>query len=137
MAGIAEAVQTRRPAQGWSIREHVGHIGDLDAGVFLSRVQAYRKRETTLPPADLTNAVTSDANHNARSMQEILAIARHARAVLVAELEELDEEVFARTAVHPRLGVPMRLVDTMFFVAEHDDHHLATITELARTARGR
>jgi uncharacterized damage-inducible protein DinB len=137
MAGIAEAVQTRRPAQGWSIREHVGHIADLDAGIFLPRVHAYRNREMTLPPADLTNAATNDADHNARSMHEILAIARHARADLVAELEGLDEEIFARTAVHPRLGVPMRLVDTMFFVAEHDDHHLATITELARTARGR
>jgi hypothetical protein len=37
--------------------------------------------------------------------------------------------------VHPRLGTPMRLVDMMFFVAEHDDHHLATITELARASR--
>jgi uncharacterized damage-inducible protein DinB len=135
MAGIEEAVQTRRPAQGWSIREQVGHIADLDAGVFLSRVHAYRTGETTLPPADLTNAATSAANHNARSMHEILEIARRARAVLVAELETLDEDVFARSAVHPRLSVPMRLVDTMFFIAEHDDHHLATITELARSAR--
>ena len=136
MSGIAEDVQTRRPGQGWSIRENVGHIADLDAGVFLSRVQAYRNQETTLRPADLTNAAPSAANHHARSMHEILAIARRARAVLVAELEELDEEVFSRSLVHPRLGVPMRLVDTMFFVAEHDDHHLATITELARTMRG-
>lgn len=137
MSGIVEAVQTRRPAEGWSIREHVGHIADLDAGLFLSRVHAYRNGEKRLPAADLTNAATSAANHNARSMQEILAIARHARAVLVAELETLDEEVFARTAMHPRLGVPMRLVDTMLFVAEHDDHHLATITELAGDTRGR
>jgi uncharacterized damage-inducible protein DinB len=137
MSGIAEAVQTRRPAEGWSIREHVGHIADLDAGVFLWRVHAYRNGEATMPAADLTNAATSAAHHNARSMQEILEIARHARAVLVAELEALDEEVFTRTAVHPRLGVRMRLVDTMFFVAEHDDHHLATITELAGEERGR
>jgi uncharacterized damage-inducible protein DinB len=136
IAGIAEAQRTRRPAQGWSIREHVGHIADLDAGIFLSRVQAYRNHETILPAADLTNAATNSANHNARSMYEILEIARHARAVLVAQLEELDEEVFARTSVHPRLGISMRLVDTMFFVAEHDDHHLATITELARGRRG-
>ena len=31
----------------------------------------------------------------------------------------------------PRLGTPMRLVDLAFFVAEHDDHHLAQITFLA------
>ena len=32
---------------------------------------------------------------------------------------------------HPRLGTPMRLIDLAFFVAEHDDHHLAQITHLA------
>jgi hypothetical protein len=37
-----------------------------------------------------------------------------------------------RTALHPRLKRPMRLVDLCFFVAEHDDHHLATVTRLAR-----
>jgi hypothetical protein len=26
----------------------------------------------------------------------------------------------------------MRLVDMLYFVAEHDDHHLAWMTELAR-----
>jgi uncharacterized damage-inducible protein DinB len=45
---------------------------------------------------------------------------------------ELHPELFSRSALHPRLGMPMRLVDLMLFVAEHDDHHLASITELAR-----
>ena len=34
----------------------------------------------------------------------------------------------------PRLRTPMRLIDLGFFVAEHDDHHLARITELLKTA---
>jgi hypothetical protein len=34
--------------------------------------------------------------------------------------------------VHPRLRQPMRFVDHLYFVAEHDDHHLATISELAK-----
>ena len=50
----------------------------------------------------------------------------------VLHLESLDHEHFARSALPPRLNVPMRLVDSMLFVAEHDDHHLAAITELAR-----
>jgi uncharacterized damage-inducible protein DinB len=130
---LAEAVQTRRVQQRWSIRENVGHIADLDEGVFLSRVYAFRDNAAMLPVADLTNATTTSANHNAQTMQEVLARARRARERLVAELEALDAEDFARGSVHPRLLVPMRLVDMMFFVAEHDDHHLATITELART----
>ena len=38
--------------------------------------------------------------------------------------------LMAHTAPHPRLRVPMNLVDHAFFVAEHDDYHLARITEL-------
>ena len=35
-------------------------------------------------------------------------------------------------AMHPRLEQPMTPTDLIFFVAEHDDHHLITITELIR-----
>jgi len=37
-----------------------------------------------------------------------------------------------RTALHPRLQQPMRVLDMAFFTAEHDDHHLARMTELSR-----
>jgi len=45
-------------------------------------------------------------------------------------VEELDASLYARSIPHPRLKVPMRLVDHLYFVAEHDDHHLARIEEL-------
>jgi hypothetical protein len=35
-----------------------------------------------------------------------------------------------RTGLHPRLNQPMRVIDLILFIAEHDDHHLARITEL-------
>jgi hypothetical protein len=38
--------------------------------------------------------------------------------------------------LHPRLKQPMRLVDHLYFVAEHDDHHLARIWEMIE-AKGR
>jgi hypothetical protein len=42
-------------------------------------------------------------------------------------VEKIDSAIFARAALHPRLKTPMRLVDHLYFVAEHDDHHLAYI----------
>jgi hypothetical protein len=38
--------------------------------------------------------------------------------------------MFARSAIHPRLKVPFRLVDFVFFEAEHDDYHFTRIHEL-------
>jgi hypothetical protein len=35
--------------------------------------------------------------------------------------------------LHPRLKQPMRLVDHLYFVVEHDDHHVARIWEMIDT----
>jgi hypothetical protein len=48
----------------------------------------------------------------------------------VRGLEEFDERAVLRTALHPRLRQPMCVLDFAFFIAEHDDHHLAAVSEL-------
>ena len=55
---------------------------------------------------------------------------RSAREELFRALDVVDGSMIERAAKHPRLGKPMRLIDLAFFVAEHDDHHLARITQL-------
>ena len=47
-------------------------------------------------------------------------------------LEQLTEEQIFLSALHPRLKTPMRTIDLFLFVADHDDHHLARITELVK-----
>ena len=56
------------------------------------------------------------------------------RTSFLERLDALDGSDFARSALHPRLNKPMRLYDMLYFHAEHDDYHLATITE--RLAKG-
>jgi len=63
-------------------------------------------------------------------LAEILTGFRTARLRLVDHVGTFAPDVFARTSLHPRLQQPMRLVDHLHFVAEHDDHHLAKIWEL-------
>jgi hypothetical protein len=50
----------------------------------------------------------------------------------VHRLDEYDEEFIQKTALHPRLQMEIRVLDLAFFIAEHDDHHLARISELRR-----
>jgi len=52
---------------------------------------------------------------------------------LVNRLEKIEPPLISRTMLHPRLQKPMRVVDHLFFVAEHDDHHLAKIWELIQS----
>lgn len=126
-------ILTRRPAgEDWSIQEHVGHLYDLDE-LHEGRLDDYAANQDTLRAADMSNKKTYAADHNAASVRDLLAQFRAARTRFVARLEALDEATVARSALHPRLQKPMRLIDLAVFVAEHDDHHLANITRLART----
>ena len=85
-----------------------------------------------LRPADMSNRATWEADHNRWTIDEVLARFRSLCGDLVGRLEAISPTAFARTARHPRLERPMRVVDMLFFHAEHDDYHLARITELIR-----
>lgn len=122
---------TARRGDAWSIQEHVGHLIDLDE-LHEGRLEDYARRLATLRPADMTNRKTYEANHNAAALEVLLARFRAARANFVRRLEALSEDEVAASALHPRLQKQMRVIDMALFVAEHDDHHLATITELRR-----
>jgi len=122
---------TARRDGAWSIQEHVGHLLDLDE-LHEGRLEDYARRLDTLRPADMDNRKTYEANHNAAQMENLLERFRAARLRLVRRLEALSEEDVARSALHPRLQKQMRVIDMAWFVAEHDDNHLAAITELSR-----
>lgn len=118
----------------WSAQEHAGHLLDLEP-LWLSRLEDYVADRALLTPADLSNRKTDDANHNARPLEEILTGFRAAREILLNHIGELEPSLVARSIPHPRLKTPMRLVDHLYFVAEHDDHHLARIWELVSAVR--
>jgi uncharacterized damage-inducible protein DinB len=122
---------TRRVGELWTVQEQVGHLVDLDE-LHEGRLEDYERGLEVLRPADMSNRKTYEADHNAARIEDLLGRFREARAAFVRRLEALDEEGVARTALHPRLQKPMRVIDLALFVAEHDDHHLASITELAR-----
>ena len=131
LRGVAPGILTQREGERWSIQEHAGHLLDLDE-LHRGRLDDYLAGAIVLRPADKSNRKTYDANHNARPLKEILVSFRRERGEFVAHLECWKDEDIVRTALHPRLKQPMRVIDMAFFVAEHDDHHLALMTERLR-----
>src|SRR6185295_12162902 len=132
---IAPEILTRRDGERWSIQENAGHLLDLES-LFSQRLDEYLAGAEVLHAADMTNRKTYDADHNQVSLQTILSDFRAQRTQLASRLDDLTSETFARVAHHPRLNVPMRLVDMLFFQSEHDDFHLARISELIRLFQG-
>ncbi|MBS1531306.1 MAG: DinB family protein [Bacteroidetes bacterium] len=120
-----------KPGNSWSIKENIGHLTNLEP-LWQGRLDDFKKGEKELRPTDLANRKTDEAGHNAKSLDQLLSDFRQVRAETMAMIEDLDEELIFRTALHPRLKTPMRTMDSFLFVAEHDDHHLARITEMMR-----
>jgi uncharacterized damage-inducible protein DinB len=129
LSAASHEARVRKPEGKWSAQEHAGHLWNMEP-LWLARVGDYSRGADGLTPADLTNRQTDDANYNRQSLDEILAQFRAARARLLKAVEELDRSVFSRAIPHPRLKTPLHPMDHLFFVAEHDDHHLAHIWEL-------
>jgi hypothetical protein len=118
-----------KPDGAWSAQENVGHLWDLEP-LWLGRLEDFLSGADELRTADLRNRKTYEALHNKASPRALLIEFRKARTTFVARLESLNENDWKRAARHPRLQQPMTVTDHAFFVAEHDDNHLARIAEL-------
>ena len=116
---------------GWSIKKEVGHLLDLEP-LWHDRALQIIGDEAHLLKADLTNRKTHETDHDQVEMADLIGRFAAERERLMGVLSQVTEADLEKSALHPRLGTPMRLIDLAFFVAEHDDHHLAQITHLAR-----
>lgn len=124
-------VLSTRVNNGWTIKENLGHLIDLEP-LWQGRLQDILSGEKELRPTDLQNTATTLANHNGKSVNYLLQSFRTARTETIQLLENIDEQTVFKSSLHPRLKTPMRTIDLFLFVAEHDDHHLASISELVR-----
>ena len=131
-AGLPPETLTAQVEGRWSMQENAGHLLDLESLVS-QRIDEYLAGSSALHAADMSNRKTHDANYNDVPVDTILKAFRVARLEIVDRLEGFEADIFAHSALHPRLNVPMRLVDMLFFQAEHDDYHLARISELKKS----
>jgi uncharacterized damage-inducible protein DinB len=127
--GAPRDVLLDKPGAKWSAQEHAGHLLDLES-LWMPRVDDFLADREALTVAELSNRKTQEANHNARELTGILSDFRTTRLRWVDRVAKCPPALFARAMLHPRLAQPMRLVDHLWFVAEHDDHHLARIWEM-------
>jgi uncharacterized damage-inducible protein DinB len=120
---------TVRLDNSWSIAENIGHLADLET-LWQGRMNDILHGERLMRTTDLGNRATHEANHNANSIKKIVKNFEKVREVTLNQIMQLKEEDIFKTALHPRLLEPMRIMDLFIFVAEHDDHHLARMTEI-------
>ncbi|MBX2876130.1 MAG: DinB family protein [Saprospiraceae bacterium] len=132
LQGVSPILLSQKEGEKWSVQEEAGHILDLEP-LWYSRFQDFQAAKEVLSEADLTNRKTFEAQHNDKDIQQILTAFAAARGQLMSLLAELQTSDLERSSLHPRMRTPMRPIDLAYFVAEHDDHHLATITQRLQT----
>ena len=121
---------TRRIGEKWTIKEEAGHLSDMEP-LWYGRLEDLQSGLAELRATDLTNQRTHTANHNATEISVLLLEFRKQRERFVKTLMGLKDEQLLNRSLHPRLRTPMRIIDLAYFVAEHDDHHLAGIREIS------
>ncbi|PZX92660.1 DinB family protein [Flavobacterium aquariorum] len=131
LKSIPSTILEDRINNTWSIKENVGHLIDLEP-LWTGRLEDVINNQLELRIADLLNIKTDLANHNDTPIENLLSSFREIRQHTVSLLKSIDEETVFKSSLHPRLKIPMRTMDIFLFVAEHDDHHLARITEIVK-----
>lgn len=128
-SSLSEDQLTVKPDGKWSIKERIGHITDVEE-LWETRLEQFLNNEEILAPADMSNQKTQDRNHNDKTLDELLTRLKNVRESFVIKLENLSEEEVGRTALHPRLNTPMRLIDLTYFAAEHDDNEISLMRKI-------
>ncbi|HEV7330192.1 MAG TPA: DinB family protein [Flavisolibacter sp.] len=126
---ITDPIASFRFDEKWSIKENIGHLADLET-VWQHRLYDILCGREEMRPTDLRNIKTHKADHNAFSIEELLMNFGRERKETLAQLSDLSEADIYKSSFHPRLHKPMHVMGLFLFVAEHDDHHLARISEL-------
>lgn len=120
---------SRRTGESWSIKEHIGHLVDLE-DLHLDRLHQFADLREELIAADMKNKRTEEANHNNKDITTLIENFKRSRDRLMEKFNALSDNVYYHEAYHARLGTNMKPVDMLFFTAEHDDHHINAILEI-------
>jgi hypothetical protein len=125
---ISDGTTQYKPDDKWSIKEHIGHLGDLE-DLHIQRLSDFTARRVQLSIWDVTNAATEKANHNSSSLEELIDTFSVKRKLFIQKLWALDDDTQMFQSLHPRLKIMMKPVDMATFIAEHDDHHIASMMQ--------
>ncbi len=116
----------------WSIKETIGHLGDVDE-IALRRIDEIITGMSPMSPA----VIQPRQDYNAMSIRDVIDFFTGNREKNLQRYRTLGEDDLVKTSIHPRLKVVMSPVDLAWFDAEHDDHHLAHINNILKRLNAR
>src|SRR5262249_5752096 len=90
VTGLPEAILGTRRSRGWSVKEHLGHLSDLNE-LDMRRLDEFLGGATILTAADRLNERTEAGNHRETPIADLLKTLEQNRRRLTLKLETLTE----------------------------------------------
>lgn len=113
----------------WAAVDHLAHLLTLQER-FVSRVEDFEHRRSMLCEIDLRDQGALIEQRRARSVVELLDEFRLKRLRFTSRIEQMRYQTLMHQAQHPCQRRELRPVDMLLWIAEHDDHHLASVRSL-------
>ncbi len=126
LASIPEVEMEIRNEGKWSIKENAGHLIDLQ-DLNMTRFKELKEGKAVFTPADMTNIETEAADHDSVKIRSLLSTLETRRKELAGFISSMTDTELTNKALHERLGIEMNAWQLLYFIAEHDDHHINTI----------
>lgn len=135
LKGLSRKQLTRRPAEGkWSIKEVLAHLADGEV-VLGARIRMVAAMDRPVIIGYDQDALVERLAYEKVDVEELLANFAAVRAINVALLERLPDDVFAQVGLHNERGEES-LATMVFMYAGHDRLHEQQIVRL-RSVEGR
>ncbi|MBL7865065.1 MAG: DinB family protein [Cyclobacteriaceae bacterium] len=125
--GVDDKILSTQPGGKWSIKQHIGHLAEVDE-IANKRIGEMQAGTEVMSPA-----VFEPKDYNPWSIDRVVEYFRANRKSNLLRYAAVPETDLLKSSMHPRLKVPMTPVDLAWFDAEHDDHHLVKINEIIFT----
>lgn len=117
----------------WSVIEHAAHLIALQDR-FEPRAEDFERQRERLCEIRLDGQDAELRRHRVRRLGDVLEEFKLKRQAFTQRVDSFAHNVLEHVAIHPCKARPMRAVDMLHWIAEHDDHHLATIRHLLTTS---
>jgi len=134
LRGVPVEVLSRPRVEGkWSALENLAHLARYQE-VFLDRVEKIRREEKPGFAAYRAEKDPEWSTWQKLEYKEVLARMAASRDQLLARLESLSDDEYARVGVHPRFGEMPLALWIEFFLA-HEGHHLYAVLQQVRSPK--
>lgn len=133
VADMSDELLNIQPEQKWSVKEHVGHLTTLEP-LWQARIVDIVQGKPVLTPADLDNRATFEASFNRFTVNELIDDFKQVRSHTLQQLASINIADIVSQSLHPRMQQHLSLRDHLYFVAEHDLHHIKHIRSLLNSS---